>query len=124
IIHQVFIKKFHEGLGFSRVRLAGAIIAAPLYSYFLFWMLIVHTIPTLYTYCVGDDYSQVSKIEKYYGSSTKECRYQLKSDDLKGSFPSYVCVSERFYDAAHSHVKFIGKRSSAGKLFQQAQTCR
>jgi putative effector of murein hydrolase LrgA (UPF0299 family) len=80
------------------------------------WLVVAKSVPWLITTAVGDSYEETVTLHTSH-SGGRGCHYRIEGDYVDHTFPSYLCISERYYEAHPDQdvqVTLIGPRTMLG----------
>jgi hypothetical protein len=107
--------KMQEGI--SRLKKAFALLFLPVLIFILIWCPLVHALADFYTLAFGSQNNESVMLFKKLGSGRRSCEYHLEGEPLQRSFPDYVCISGKVFEALPAHpieARLEGKISILG----------
>jgi hypothetical protein len=86
----------------------------------LIWVSMVHGFASGINIIFGKPKEAVTMLVKSHKSSRRSCDYRLEGEYLSKAFPSYICISQEYYEASPKNVsvKLSGKETYFGFLVQ------
>lgn len=100
---------------------------APIFLGFFFWIIFGKSLPWAFTRLFGENHTEKTVLKTHYTRSRRACDHRLRGEFLERSFPSYLCINEKFYRKYPEQVisvTLVGKRSVFGMSIHRVYTER